>query len=290
MSLKATVVGYLLKSVLLKATIAEIANTVISKDVIFEEFIPPNDFFRIYRCKKTDDPDNPGVFSGSYTEEYFTSSLCALSDVVFRSQGIVNSVDNLRNIIYLVGTRRVDEFDPVSDILNFGTSIVFADLPEDNSFGVNIGLNGNDVLVAAANLTENSIILTNPNADVLLRLEANAATINSLDISLKEHVETTEGSYSIERDVNGNVVEINQYLRSSSLVGGVRTVPFLVAVPDTNGLTVFFGAIGADGAISAPKYIDGSATTSSIDIDIFNGSVFGDDSTFVHINWKEVSI
>lgn len=248
--------------------------------------------FKILETRSVPDPANPGQFGGTFLEHYYQSDDCVYDDpILYRVQYVANDLNNLENIIYSLGVTRVDQSDPTQQVNNPGQTIMFGDIEEDGQTFSTITVDGQDVFSGFRD-TQNPAdyaLMQNPAGDTILRLEAGSASVNNQAISFKEHVDAPGvGKYTIERAVDGAIIQIDQYVTSTAVAGGARVVALPLVLPDADEakITVAVAGIGPAGAIVAPKYIGGSLTTSEIQIDVFDGSAYSDDPAFIHLTWK----
>ena len=82
MALKASIAGFFAKFVNLNVkNTAAIGSSKIGDDLIFETEVS-GQFFRVWETKTVSDPDEPDLFSGTYSEKWFNTNLCGADDKI----------------------------------------------------------------------------------------------------------------------------------------------------------------------------------------------------------------
>lgn len=290
MGLRASLAATLLTCNTMLANVrATIANTTISQEVIYEEMIPPDDFFRIYRCRETSDPEALDDFSGRYFEDYYSTTLCSFNDpVVFRVQGVQNDINAKKNIILTNTIKCVDPADYVADVTNFGTGLASADLQELEQFSTDIIVDGDSGLTVFRNTDDDYTLVQNPNSDTVLRLEDGVAQINNFDVELKTITNINQNNYfTTYYNPDGTVSKISIVELLQDAGTGTRTWTLPITLPDAlpDRVNIQLQGVAVASQISAAKYIEGSLTTSQLQFDVFDGSTFGDDDVYAELTW-----
>ena len=298
MSLKADLAGWFLSCVIMKAKkSAEIAGTRISAELIGEFSDGGSGFVKLYETGSTVDPLFPNAFGGKYIERWIDSNLCGVTDTVsFRSHGVTQDITARRNLVFSNGIRDEDPNVPGGDFGDFGTALSYLDYYDSsgvNQASANLTVRGETVLSGSTDV-ENDIrrlVLNAPEGSASIVIEDESAEIIGFPISLRSHTDVPGvGKYMVERNADGSIKQIDQYILSTAVAGGARTVPLPLALPDSDELKVNVQCTGisplAAGGIAAADYIGGTLTTTSVDIHVFDGAGFGIDSAFIHLTWK----
>ena len=299
MALKASIAGFFAKFVNLNVkNTAKIGSSKISDDLIFETEVS-GQFFRVWETKQVSDPDEPDLFSGTYSEKWFNTNLCGADDKIrIRFQTVAQDVNNPVNIGYQIGIRPEAEGDPVSTALEFGTGMELFDFRDSSGEDrATLGLSVRSLDVMAAFLdVENStsrLTINDPNENVVMVFDENSATLNNFDICLKEYGSTTEGDYTIERSPNGTILEIYQKVYIEDPVrdeGQSITVNLPLALPNAIEQNVSIQITGATVLPVEPvygNYKKSTLTLSSLEVYIYNDlEGFQNENFFLELTWN----
>ncbi|GAG10902.1 unnamed protein product, partial [marine sediment metagenome] len=241
-------------------------------------------------------PDDPDLFSGTYSEKWFNTNLCGADDKIrIRYQTVAQDVNNPVNIGYQIGIRPESENDPVSTALDFGTGMGlfdFRDSSGEDRATLGLTVRGLDVLAAFLDVENSTSRLTinDPNENVVMVFDENSATLNDFDICLKEYGSTTEGEYTIERSPNGSILQIYQkvYVQNPTVNPNFSiTVSLPLALPSADDANVSIQLTGiATGGFVVGSYRSGTLTTTSLDISLTDGVNFSDADSYVEITWN----
>lgn len=291
--LKASVFGFIAQYQTIKASLSsQVAGTKVSEDLLYE-FVDAGDFIRIFETRRVRDPEVPDRYAGINFERYFDSNLCVYQDPVsFRQTGIIQDVTSEINLVFSCGIKPDNASDPIETATNFGSGLVVADINdgagEDNTT-VGLSLQGETVFSAFKSDTSSTVIISDFDGSSVLNMEDDLFTLNGNEVSLKEHLQTANGSYTIERTPNGAVLQIDMYILHVPVAGGTQTVTLPAALPDSDESKVTIeltATVPSEVSLAAASYISGTLTTTTLQFSTFDGSTFSDDPVYVRLTWK----